>query len=640
MKYFAAYKIGFNVILTALLVFTVYRLGFLFFNAEAIPAALNNPVYLYYRSFILGVNFDLVVICYIIAPFVIFCFVQQLLQKQFSIGLVFFKWYFILLFSVCLFICAADIPYYKQFATHLNKDVLNWSSSPAFVFQLIFSSFSYWGFLLFFIALLCFLYWRISVLFSAQLPVYASNKLIAAATFFFLALLTFVGIRGRTALKTPIKTGTAFFSEYAFFNQLGLNPCFVFFNSLKQEKQWPFLTAPYTDAALDSAMQRICDPLRPVHQHIVRDYPAAGAPRKFNVVVVVMESMGMTKMGYHHCTHLTSRFDTLARQGLFFDRFYSSGIHTSNGLFSTETGFPSIMNTHPLENYTAKAFKGLSYWLKQNNYSTNFFTCHDGQFDNMEGFMKFNHFDNFYSQDDYPSSKALSTMGVPDHYLFEYALKKMNEQQQEQHTPFFAYILTSSDHGPWIIPTDIPFKPTAADEHDRSTQYADWALGYFIDKAKKYDWFNNTLFVFTGDHGVNFGHTYAMPLSFNHIPCLFYMPSQLKPDTVSSLGGQIDVLPTVLSFLRIPFKNTSMGIDLLHEKRPWMYFTADSKIGCINEEFYYFRLMDEQKEMLYRFKDLDTKNYIDEYRTKADSMKKYAVDRIRAADHILQQKLY
>ncbi len=641
MKYFAAYAIAFKITLTVLFAFTIYRLGFLAFNAESIPEALKNPVYLYYRSFILGVNFDLVVICYILSPFVIFCFVRQLLQKTFSTGLLFFKWYFIVLFSICLFICAADIPYYKQFATHLNRDVFNWNTSPGFVLKLIFSSFSYWGFLLFFILLVYFLYKRITTLFY-PVPVQKAilNKVLACAVFLVLASITFVGIRGRIALKSPIKTGTAFFSEYALFNQLGLNPCFVFFNSLKHEQQWPFLAEPFTDAALKNAMQSLSDQHKNVQQLIERDYTTEGASKKFNVVVVVMESMCMTKMGYHHCTHLTNRFDTLVKQGIFFDRFYSSGIHTSNGLFSTETGFPSIMNTQPLENYTGKAFKGISYWLRENGYSTNFFTCHDGQFDNMEGFMKFNHFDHFYSQDDYPSEKALSTLGVPDHYLFEYALEKMNAQHLEKNTPFFSYILTSSDHGPWIVPTDIPFKPTAADEHDRSTQYADWALGYFIDKAKKYDWFDNTLFVFTGDHGVNFGHTYAMPLSYNHIPCLFYMPSQLKPDTISSLGGQIDVLPTLLGVLNIPFKNTSMGIDLIHEKRPWMYFTADSKIGAINEEYYYFNLLEEQKEMLYKFKDLDTKNYIPDYKAKADSMKKYAYDMIRAADHIIKQKLY
>jgi phosphoglycerol transferase MdoB-like AlkP superfamily enzyme len=216
----------------------------------------------------------------------------------------------------------------------------------------------------------------------------------------------------------------------------------------------------------------------------------------------------------------------------------------------------------------------------------------------------------------------------------------MNAHQHESDEPFFSYILTSSDHGPWVVPTDIPFKPDAADEHDRSTQYADWAIGYFMNKARKCDWFDHTLFVFVADHGVNYGHTYAMPLSYHHIPCLFYMPSQLKPDTISSLGGQIDLLPTLLNFLKIPFRNAGMGIDLMHEKRPYMYFTADSKIAAISDEFYYFELMDEQKEFLYRFKNLDTKNLMDDYKAKADSMKHYALEMTRAANYILKNKLY
>jgi phosphoglycerol transferase MdoB-like AlkP superfamily enzyme len=641
MKYVAAYVPAFKIILTALLAFTVYRLAFIVFNAESIPSHPEHPVFLYYRSLLYGVNFDLVIICYILSPFIIFCFVQQFSRKLFTKGYLFFKWYFIVLFSICLLICAADIPYYKQFATHFNKDAFSWSSSPGFVLRLIFSSFSYWGFLLFFILLSFFIYKRISrILDQRSVQAYPLGKPAVTGIFLVLALFTFIGARGRTALKSPIKTGTAFFSEYAFFNQLGLNPCFVFFNSLKHQKQWPFLKVPYTEQELKTDLQQLSEPIHSLSGGIEREYAFEGPPKKYNVIVVLMESMSMSKMGYYNCNHLTRHLDTLAGQGLFFNRFYSAGIHTFNGLFSTETGFPAVMNTHPLNTYTQKAFKGLSYWLKQNGYSTHFFTSHDGQFDNMEGFMKFNHFDHFYSQDDYPSSKVVSTLGVPDHYLLEFVLEKMSDQHEESSDPFFAYVLTSSDHGPWVVPTDIPFKPDAADERDRSTQYADWAIGNFINKAKKCDWFNNTLFVFVADHGVNFGHTYAMPLSYHHVPCIFYMPSQLKADTVSSPGGQIDVLPTVLSFLNISFKNSSMGIDLMHEKRPWMYFTADSKIGAIGQEFYYFNLMDDQKEFLYKFKDLDTKNFIDAYRAKADSMKRYALEMTRTADYVIRNKLY
>jgi phosphoglycerol transferase MdoB-like AlkP superfamily enzyme len=639
MKYLSPYSLAFKVIFTALTAFTMYRLCFLGFNHHSIPEHPDHAAYLYYRSFILGVNFDLVITCYLIAPFIIFLFIRQVAQQSVEKGLLFFRWYFTILFSVCLFICAADIPYFKQFATHLNRDAFNWASSPGFVFSLIFSSFSYWGFLILFVLLVTFGYKRFSKIFSNVHAPLALPKWKSLLVFLFLAFFTFIGIRGRTALKSPIHVGTAFFSEHAFFNQLGLNPCFVFFHSLKQEKEWALLQPPVDEKELQTGLAQISN-RTPSATSISRTYTTTGSPLKYNVILVLMESMSMTKMGHHHCSRLTNRFDTIAQQGLFFNRFYSSGIHTFNGLFSTETGFPSILNTQPLETYTGKAFKGISYWLKQNGYSNYFFTSNDGQFDNMEGFMKFNHFENFYSHEDYPSDKVISTMGVPDHYLLEFALKKMDTHLQEKNTPFFSYILTSSDHGPWAVPTDIPFKPTAESEQDRATQYADWAIGHFIDQAKKYTWFDNTLFIFLGDHGVNFGHTYAMPLSFHHIPCVFYMPSKIKPDKVSNIGGQIDVLPTLLSFLNIPFNNTSMGIDLLHENRPWMYYTADSKIGAIDQNFYYFNLLEEQKEVLHQYKDLDTKNYLDTYKSKADSMKNYSHRMIRIANHIIKNKLY
>lgn len=640
MKYLSSYTIAFKIIFTAIIAFTIYRLCFLGFNFQSVPQHPDHLIFLYYRSLLYGLNFDLVVTCYLIAPFVIFLFIHQFSQREFTKGFVFFKWYFILLLSICFLICAADIPYFKQFATHLNRAAFSWASSPGFMFKLIFSSFSYWGFLFLFIALALFVYKRFSKFFT-KIPPPASTqtKWKSIVLFLFLSLFTFIGMRGRTALKSPIRIGTAFFSEHAFFNQLGLNPCFVFLRSLKHEKQWPFLAKSMDDKEFKTTLHQLSN-LTSSATGFKRAYTFKTPPLKYNVVIVLMESMAMTKMGYHNCPHLTNRFDSIAKQGLFFDQFYSSGIHTFNGLFSTETGFPAIMGTHPLQTYTNKAFKGISYWLNQNGYTSSFFTCHDGQFDNMQGFMKFNHFENFYSQDDYPSNKAISTLGVPDHYLFDFALEKMDQHIREKNTPFFNYILTSSDHGPWKIPTDIPFTPTANNEQDRTAQYADWALGHFIEKAKKFSWFDNTLFVFVADHGINSGNTYAMPLSSNHIPCVFYMPSKIKPDTVSSLGGQIDVLPTLLSFLKVPFENSTMGIDLLQEKRPWMYFTADSKIAAIDDTYYYFDLIEEQKEMLYRYKNLDTKDFITAYKTKADSMKTYSHGMIRMADHIIKNTLY
>ncbi|HEY0030809.1 MAG TPA: sulfatase-like hydrolase/transferase [Bacteroidia bacterium] len=642
-SYLSPYFPVFKVMSFALIAFTAYRLCFIFFNRESIPENPNDELFLISRALLYGVNFDLVIICYFTAPFLLFVFISNQFNYTASKGYVFFKWYLILSFTLFFLICAADIPFYKQFGGHLNKGFFVWTESPGFVLHLIFSNVAYWGYLLLFL-ILSFYFYRSTkrLFFRMENKQQDTRRPLSIALFLILALFTFIGIRGRTALKSPIRIGTAFFSEHAFYNQLGLNPCFVFFHSLMEDtKEWKFLNEPFTEQEQAMAMADIANEKKFILDNgIERTYTFDSLPHNYNVMVVLMESMSITKMGYYGCDHLTSRFDTLVSQGVFYNRFYSSGIHTFNGVFSTETGFPAIMNTHPLNTYNQKAFKGISYWLKKNGYSNYFFTSHDPQFDNMEGFLKFNDFDRVYSQIDYPSEEANGPLGVPDHYLLEYALEKMDAHHKEKNTPFFSYLLTSSDHGPWEIPTNIPFKPTAQSKQDKATQYADWAIGDFIQKAKKYDWFNNTLFVFVADHGGNLGHTYSMPLSYNHIPCLFYMPSQLRADTISSLGGQIDILPTVLSFLKIPFKNTSMGIDLMREKRPYMYFTADSKIGCIDEKYYYIHLLDEQKELLYEFKDLNMHSFYEEKKSKADSMKHYAYRMIRTANHIIKNKLY
>lgn len=641
-KYLAPYFPLFKVAAVALIAFTFYRLCFLFFNSDAIPDHPHDPVFLYWRSLIYGLNYDLAIICYFVAPFLVFIFVKDQLNSTSTSGFRFFKIFFNILFIICFLICAADIPYYRQFGNHINKGASAWAGSPGFVLQLIFSNIAYWGYLLLFMVLSAFFMIASKKIFSTiELKKREIPRGVSIAVFIALAGFTFIGIRGRTALKSPLRVGTAFFSEYAFFNQLGLNPCFVLVESLSEHnKEWPFLRGGYTDAELKNAISAISVTPKEVTNGFERNYTSDAAPRKYNVMIVLMESMSMSKLGYYKCERLASRFDSLVGKGVFFDHFYSAGIHTFNGIFSTETGFPAIMDTHPLNTYMNKAFKGISYWLKKNGYGTYFFTSHDPQFDNMEGFLKFNNIENLYSQYSFPQSKAHGPLGLSDHFLLESALEKMNEHHKTQHTPFFSYVLTSSDHGPWEIPDDIPFKPTASTQQDKATQYADWALGDFIEKAKKYEWFDSTLFIFVADHGVSLGHTYSMPLSYNHIPCLFYMPAQLKTDTISSVGGQIDVLPTLLSFLKIPFKNPSMGIDLMHEKRPYMYFSADSKIGCIDEKYYYIHLLDEQKELLYQFKNLDTYSFYEELKPKADSMSRYASRMIKAADHIIKRKLY
>src|SRR5207253_1117702 len=123
--------------------------------------------------------------------------------------------------------------------------------------------------------------------------------------------------------------------------------------------------------------------------------------------------MSTYKMGFFGGKVLTPSLNNLIKESVLFDRFYSSGIHTFNGIFSTQTGFPSIYTEHSLVKYNQRPFNGLGTILSKNNYANYFFSTHDPKFDNMEGFLKLNGYPNIIGEFDFPSSEAISTLGIP-----------------------------------------------------------------------------------------------------------------------------------------------------------------------------------------------------------------------------------
>jgi phosphoglycerol transferase MdoB-like AlkP superfamily enzyme len=252
----------------------------------------------------------------------------------------------------------------------------------------------------------------------------------------------------------------------------------------------------------------------------------------------------------------------------------------------------------------------------------------------MEGFFTQNGYKKTYSSFDLPLEKTISVTGVGDHELFKLFIDKINAESADK--PFHAFIMTGSDHGPWVIPKDIPFKPESDDEEERAAQYADWSLGQFMDEAKKQPWYSNTLFVFLGDHGHYLNGYYEMPMSYHHIPFVLHKPNSLRPDTSHNLGFQPDVLSTVAAVLNLSFTNNTFGSNILKEQHPFVYFTADDKIGCVDKDgYFFFHLMDEKVKRLKKYIHMDENDYYETGRARADSLEKAAHHMLDAAEYLI-----
>jgi phosphoglycerol transferase MdoB-like AlkP superfamily enzyme len=130
-----------------------------------------------------------------------------------------------------------------------------------------------------------------------------------------------------------------------------------------------------------------------------------------------------------------------------------------------------------------------------------------------------------------------------------------------------------------------------------------------MEAAKQAPYYKNTIFVFTGDHGVEGNATALYPqawteqrLSDEHVPLLFYAPglitAQTRPETVS----QIDILPTIAGMIQQPYLNTTLGRDLLDPGKKtnaaFIMYHAPGWIGVVNDQYFYRKNIRFKKDEL------------------------------------------
>ena len=647
MKYLPKHIVFlFAVYIAGIIFFTAFRVGLLLTELPQLNQ-LPDTVALITQAFILGFRFDTVISGYFLIVPLVALSISSSLKWEAKWFYKFIGLYLIIVYSFGFLICSIDIPFFKYYFSHVTVIIFNWTGDAGFILKMIYEEFSYFIFLfVFLIATVVFIFvlrkLRTKILEkpSMQINTQFAKGTIYNIIFSLAALaLMFISIRGRLNEKSPIRVGTAFFSNYAFPNQLGLNPVFTFVRSVLDAEKPENMSLHLMDnqTAIKNVREYFhIDSSAHYSSLIARKVLSTGQSVNANVIVVIMESMSANKMKHFGNTdNLTPYLDSLANSSYCFDNVYTAGIHTFNGEYGTLFGYPALLKQHPMNTAVINEYTGFSNTLKDFGYHSIYFTTHDDQFDNVGGFLRANNFQSIVSLQDYPSDKVLSTLGVPDDYMFEFSIPRLNELYKTG-KPFFAAYMTASDHGPLIIPKDVPFHPRSNNMQHQIVEYADWSIGKFMMLASLQEWYRNTIFVFVADHGsVTENNIYDMPLSYHHTPLIIHAPFILiQSEHFQQAGGQIDIFPTVMGLLNFDYVNNTLGVDLLKETRPCIYFCADNKIGCLDQEYFYvFR--ENGIESLYKYRNMDVNNYIGENRLKADSLKTYAFSMMQTAQWLI-----
>ena len=596
-------------------------------------------------AFFHGVWFDNVTACYILLLPLAVGFICALFN-YFGRRLYQALTTFILVFYLIAFaLSAANIPYFRYFFKNINSSVLNWMEYGTTTLEMMFQEPSYWIAIAgFFFLSAAYIYlvkkgfaFYINKLAEIKKERYSLARILGVFVIGAGSVgLCLFGIRGRTGYN-PIKVSAAYYCNDPFLNQLGLNPAYnLLITSLDDARSENRKLQLMDEQDALANVSEYLDLTARTSPNFVRPVIATGKPNKMNVIMIFMESMSADLIGaYDGEKSLTPFLDSLYTKSISFRNIYSAGIHTNHGLYSTLYSFPTILKRNAMKGSDIPNYTGLPTILKDNGYQNLFFMTHEAQYDNMNAFLRTNGYQHIYSEENYPASEVVNSFGVPDDYLFEYALPVIN-RQATQKDPFFASILTISNHPPYIVPEW--FKAKSQEKEDQIVEYADYCLKQFMQEASRQPWFDNTLFVFLGDHGKMVGNPESeMPDSYNHIPLMFYS-SSIESNEVEGLGGQIDIAPTLLGMLNIGYQKHHLGVDLLKEERDCIFYTADNMIGCRDQEHLFIYAPADNMEFCYKIDEKGELIQAQNTGARFDYLKEYSFSMLQTTEYLVQEK--
>ena len=324
----------------------------------------------------------------------------------------------------------------------------------------------------------------------------------------------------------------------------------------------------------------------PLSKKIVSTYG-----KKNNLIVLFVESLTpryIDSFGGNDYK-ITPNLDKLSKVGWKVNRFYSHGQRSIDGAQSVLTGMPSVLGLPTIANTSANYSK-IATLAEQSGISTIFVNSTLRESFLAQAIASSIGFSEYYGKEDMP----LLLDYLPeekDRYLgwdyetLMFSLKKIKNQK----TPFMAFINLSTDHTPFPklkAPFNRhPHHETEEGGYLNSLNYTDWAIGEFINKAKKEQWFDKTIFVITADHVLAHFQKGDFLERFR-IPLIFYAPHLMKPKIVETVTSQLDLMPTFLDFMGLDTQYTALGSTLLHEQESEALVREGSLIGIITDRAY------------------------------------------------------
>ena len=291
---------------------------------------------------------------------------------------------------------------------------------------------------------------------------------------------------------------------------------------------------------------------------------AGAIPKKnlLNVLLITIDTLRPDRLSCYSDEHIqTPQIDSLAEKGALFLKAFAHTPTTlpshTNILLGTT---PIYHGVHDNQNFIVRdEFLTLTEHLKSSGYATGAFVGAfplDSRFGLTQGFDVY---------DDYYGSKNYQEFSYVERPA-EVVVRKAMDWLENQKNPWFLWIHCFDPHQQYNPPE--PFKTDYKDApYNGEVAYVDHELGKLFAYMKKNQWGDNTLIIFTGDHGESLGqhgestHGYFAYNSSIWIPLIIVSPG-MKPVVADQNVGHVDIFPTVCDILGLQKPDFCQGISL------------------------------------------------------------------------------
>ena len=480
------------------------------------------------------------------------------------------KWVYIIVNGACIAANLADCVYFKYTMRRTTNTVFSEFSNEGNIGSVIGVEFlRHWYLVLLFIIIMWGM-WKAYRQGTAHRLQYMRYYIVHTICFALFVPLCICGMRGgATTAVRPITISNA--NQYVTHPQeagIVLNTPFSLIRTIGKKV---FEIPDYMSA---EEMNAIYSPIIITAQ----SQPNDSTSRK-NVVIMIVESFGREYIGAYNKWLDGGRYkgytpfvDSLMQHSLTFSYSYCNGRKSIDGMPSILSSIPMFVEPFFLTPASMNDVSGIAGELKDKGYYSAFFHGAENGSMGFQAFARKTGFIDYFGRTEYNADKRFDgdkdydgMWAIWDEPFLQFFAMKMSEFRQ----PFVSAVFTASSHHPYKIPEK--YKDTYKEEGiviHKCIRYTDNALRLFFEKAKTQPWYKNTLFVITSDHTNLSDHAYYQTdLGGFCSPVIFFDPSgDLKPGMRNAIAQQIDIMPTVLSYLGYDHPYVAFGCDLLTTK--------------------------------------------------------------------------